>query len=208
MSRFIKLIAVVPLVAATVSCGSVIREGRGSSFLVVDSVAGIRGAAQLGQPSSSLTSDVITNVITPAPCSAESPCPTIFGDPGQAVMHIVMKDAESTTPTTPGAMNHVTLTRYRVVYTRADGRNTPGVDVPYPWDGAATGTIQIGGSMTLAFLLVRHDAKLEAPLADLANNITILDTIAEVTFYGYDRVGNAISATGTIQIEFANFGDF
>jgi hypothetical protein len=29
-----------------------------------------------------------------------------------------------------------------------------------------------------------------------------------VTFYGQDRVGNAISVMGTIQIDFANFGDF
>jgi hypothetical protein len=82
------------------------------------------------------------------------------------------------------------------------------VDVPYPWDGAVTGTIQIGGSLTLTFELVRHSAKLEAPLADLANNITIINTIGEVTFYGQDRVGNAISVAGTIQIDFANFGDF
>ena len=32
--------------------------------------------------------------------------------------------------------------------------------------------------------------------------------IARVTFYGADRVGNAIQATGQIQVEFGNFGDF
>lgn len=206
MSRLIKFIAIAPLVAATVSCGSVIREGRGSSFLVVDSVAGIRGAAQLGQPSSSLTSDVITNVITPAPCSAENPCPIIFGDPGQAVMHIVMKDAGSSTPTTPGPMNHVTLTRYRVVYTRADGRNTPGVDVPYPFDGTMTVTITEAAT-TMGFDLVRSQAKSETPLIQLRTSGAVISTIATITFYGTDQVGNQVNATGTLNVNFANFGD-
>jgi hypothetical protein len=94
-----------------------------------------------------------------------------------------------------------------VEYKRADGRNTPGVDVPYPWDGAVTGTVQIGGTLTLSFELVRHDAKSEAPLAALVYNPTIITTITEVTFYGHDRVGNAVSVTGTIQIDFGNFGD-
>ena len=33
------------------------------------------------------------------------------------------------------AINAVTLTRYHVDYRRTDGRNTPGVDVPYSFDG-------------------------------------------------------------------------
>ena len=48
-------------------------------------------------------------------------------------------------------------------YIRADGRNTPGVDVPYGFDGALTATVS--GSTTVGFELVRHIAKEEAPLA-------------------------------------------
>jgi hypothetical protein len=133
----------------------------------------------------------------------------VFNDNGQVVLRLVPKDIGTpVAAATPSTNNEVTITRYHVNYRRSDGRNTPGVDVPYPWDGAATGTVQIGGSLTLSFEIVRHDAKLEAPLADLANNITIINTIGEVTFYGQDRVGNAISVMGTIQIDFANFGDF
>ena len=35
-----------------------------------------------------------------------------------------------------------------------------------------------------------------------------MSVIATLTFYGVDRVGNAIQTTGQIQIEFGNFGDF
>ena len=36
---------------------------------------------------------------------------------------------------------------------------------------------------------------------------TIITTIAEVTFYGQDLVGNDIQATGSIQVDFGNFAD-
>ena len=108
----------------------------------------------------------------------------------------------------PTTNNEVTVTRYHVEYTRADGRNTPGADVPYPFDGAATGTIPAGGSLTLGFDLVRNVAKQESPLAQLRTSPNIITSIALVTFYGRDRVGNNVSVTGQIQIDFGNFGDF
>lgn len=205
----IKTVALLGVAASAVSCGDVVRDGKSPMFLVIDSVQGSRGGATTSTFGNPLLSDVLTVKTSPAPCTTTTPCTSVFNDNGQVVLRLVPKDIGTpAAAATPSTNNEVTITRYHVNYRRTDGRNTPGVDVPYPWDGAATGTVQIGGSLTLPFLLVRHDAKLEAPLADLANNITIIDTIGEITFFGTDRVGNAISATGTIQIEFANFGDF
>ena len=78
------------------------------------------------------------------------------------------KDIGTGTTPAPSPNNEITVTRYRVTYRRSDGRNTPGVDVPYAFDGAATGTIPSGGTLTLDFELVRHIAKEEPPLAPLA----------------------------------------
>jgi len=204
-----KAVALLGLAAAAVSCGDVVRDGKSPSFLVIDALTGQRGGSTSSTFGNPLVSDVVTVKTTPAPCSTTNPCPTIFSDNGQVVLRLVPKDIGTTVAAaTPSTNNEVTITRYHVNYRRSDGRNTPGVDVPYPFDGAVTGTVQIGGSLTLTFEMVRHDAKLEAPLADLANNITILNAIGEVTFYGHDRVGNAISVLGMIQIDFANFGDF
>jgi hypothetical protein len=93
-----------------------------------------------------------------------------------------------------------------VVYRRADGRNTPGVDVPFPFDSGVTVTVTADGGST-GFEIVRSVAKLESPLRALKDNPDMISTIAEVTFYGHDQAGNDLSATGMIGVNFANFAD-
>ena len=150
---------------------------------------------------------MITNITSPAPCSPTSPCPTIFGDSGTVKLRTPLKDTGATVALAPTSNNEVTINRVHVQYRRADGRNTPGVDVPFAFDSAVTGTIPAGGTLQLGFELVRHVAKQESPLAQLRTSNNFISAIATVTFYGVDRVGNNIQTTGTIQIEFGNFGD-
>jgi hypothetical protein len=194
----------------SVGCGEVVRQGRSPVFLVIDSLQGARGAAgPAGALDSTLASDVITNVTSPEPCSAKTPCPTIFADRGQIVLRLSLKDiGNAAVPASPSTNNEVTINRYRVAYRRADARNTPGVDVPFGFDGAVTGTVPNGGTLTLTFELVRVVAKEEPPLVQLVTSPSFITTIADVTFYGRDQVGNEVAVTGSIQIDFGNFGDF
>ena len=187
------LAAVILATLAMTSCGDVSRTGRAPVLLVVE-------ALLAGTPSTAfLNSDVVKN-----PCVAPAaPCPTVFNDSGAATLNVVMKDFNLT----PSTNNDVTITRYHVEYRRADGHNTPGVDVPFPFDGAATGTILVGTPTALGFELVRHTAKLESPLIQLRTDLHIISTITTVTFYGTDRAGNDVTAAGSITIDFANFGD-
>src|SRR5215208_6983296 len=73
----------------------------------------------------------------------------------------------SGSPAAPTDNNLVTITRYRVSYRRTDGRNTPGVDVPYGFEGAATVTVDGTGPAVLALEVVRVQAKQEPPLRNL-----------------------------------------
>jgi hypothetical protein len=196
--RFFLLAAAI--VAAT-SCGDVVRNGRSPMLIVMDSLLASPGNSATF--SGTLSSDVQRT--TPAPCSTASPC--VFNDLGQATMHLELKDIGITGASTPSSNNQVTITRYHVSYIRADGRNTPGVDVPFAFDGAVTATISGPSSVPVVFELVRTVAKKEGPLVQLINSPTVITTIATVTFYGTDLVGNEIQVTGSITIDFGNFGD-
>lgn len=199
------LLGLVALIVATSSCGDVVRDGRSPVFLVIDSLqAAPTGGFGANTFQSNLFSDVQVLITNPAPCTPASPCPTTFSDSGQVTLRIALKDVG--TPTAPTSNNEVTITRFRVAYRRADGRNVPGVDVPYGFDGAATATVPVGGT-TVGFELVRHVAKAESPLVQLISNRNVIGAIADVTFYGKDRVGNEITVSGSISIEFGNFGD-
>lgn len=174
-----------------ISCGTTVRSDRASSYLVIDTLNAASGAT----PSAFgnvLESDVLTKG-------------GIYEDPGQVILRVSMKDV--TNPISP--TNEITVTSYHVTFTRADGRNTPGVDVPYTFDGGASATVRGSITTSIGFTLVRAQAKLEAPLLALrgAGGALVISTIAEVTFYGHDQAGNQVSVTGTISVNFADWAD-
>lgn len=175
------------------SCADLARTGSGPTYLIMESVAAASGGATASATfTPSLESDVLVNGLA-------------FRDIGQAVIRAEMKNALSTTG--PSPLNNVTINRYRVRYLRSDGQNREGIDVPFGIDGATTQTINVGGSATVQFDLVRAQAKLEAPLRNLSQGggLLIISTIAEVTFFGSDQAGNAVSITGTIDVRFGDF---
>jgi hypothetical protein len=200
-----KALAAFGVALASAGCGDLATQGRSPVQLTILSLAGASGATP-DEFGASLHSDVVTNVQRTVDGQQVS-VPTIFNDNGSVEFSLVLKDpGDPATPAAPSALNAVTVTRYRVVYRRTDGRNTPGVDVPFSFDSAVTVTIDGDGGST-GFQLVRNSAKQEAPLRALVTNPDIISTIAEVTFYGRDQAGNDVSATGSIGVDFGNFGD-
>jgi hypothetical protein len=192
-------VGAVALLAGSVSCGNVRDQGRAPVTVVVDSVEAASGADP-GEMGGFLLSDVQTNV---------DGSPVIFNDVARATMHLIAKDVgNGQNALAPTPWNSVTLNRYRIVYVRADGRNTPGVDVPYPVDGAVTVTLTQQPTI-VPFEIVRHQQKLEQPLRSLANfgGRIFISTIAEITFYGEDQVGNAVQAKGSISVSFGDYAD-
>lgn len=192
--------------AVSAGCGDVVRQGRGPVQLVIRALEAASGAAP-DRFGATLQSDVVTLVERTVDGNQVN-VPTTFNDLGEVRMSLILKDpGQPGAPAAPSAINQVTVSRYRVVYRRTDGRSTPGLDVPFPFDSAVTFTVPQDGTVSSGFQLVRHSAKQEAPLAALAANPDVISTIAEVTFFGRDQAGNDISVTGSIGIDFANFGD-
>ena len=191
-----RLAALGVVIAASTSCGELTRQGEGSSYLIIRALEAASGANP-GEFGTILSSDVETVVDNVR---------TIFADAGRVRLGLGLKDPGSpTAPASPSPNQFITVDRYRVTFLRADGRNTPGVDVPYAFDGAFT--VTVGADTTAGFTLVRTQAKSEAPLAALSRSGIVISTIAEVTFYGHDQTGRAVSATGRMDVHFANFGD-
>jgi hypothetical protein len=193
----VRRLAAPALVLALLSsgCGQYIRNDRAPVTLIITALEAAQGNEPDVFGTGILPSDVITNG-------------TIFNDVGRVSMRLTLKDpGQPGITNAPSSINAVTITRYRVEYLRSDGRNTPGIDVPYPIDGGVTFTVPAEGEVQSGFELVRHTAKIEPPLLNLRNNLQVISTMAEVTFYGHDQAGNAASVTGHIQIAFANHGD-
>lgn len=181
----------------TAGCGQT-SQGRSPSQVVITALEA--GSGRTGPPSAFvgvLLSDVI-----------DKKTHTVFDDFGRVSMNLHLKDpGVPGVLTSPTVLNDVTITRYHVAYRRADGRNTPGVDVPFAFDSAVTFTVFAGQGGASIFELVRHVAKAEAPLAALANDFTVITTIADVTFYGQDQAGNNVAITGSIGVDFGDFAD-
>jgi len=206
MRTIVRVVGIAAVVAASTSCGSVVRDSSSPVYLVIDLLTASRGASTPGPQTTNLLSDVITIVTSPAPCSQQAPCPTVFDDIGSVTLRAPLKDVGANLA--PTTNNEVTINRFHIDYIRADGRNVQGVDVPYSVDGTVTGTVPAAGTVSLAFEIVRHTAKQESPLVELKTNPNVIVTNARITFYGQDRTGNVVSVTGQIQVNFGNFGDF
>ena len=200
-TKFITLAYIAALAAAAAGCG-VAEQGRAPVVLRIDSLDASSGAGSQSF-SGYLNSDVQTIVKV-----NNVDVPTRFSDAGRVTLSLVLKDPGAPgVAQTPTELNTVTVTHYRVVYRRTDGRNQQGVDVPWAFDSGMTISVPASAAVQQTFELVRVSAKFDAPLAALTVNGQALDLIADVTFYGKDQYNNDISATGSIGITFANFGD-
>lgn len=196
-------------IASLAGCTAGQRAGDSPAYVIIQQLQAASGA-QPDKLSNVLASDVVTLVGT-----APNQVPTIYADNGQVQLLLALKNTglnsdpnNPGTATAPTTTNFITLTRYHVDFVRTDGRSQQGVDVPYSFDGAITATVT-DQVTTANFTLVRAQAKEEAPLKQLVagGGAIQISTLATVTFYGADQAGHAVTVTGQISVNFADWGD-
>jgi len=193
------------LALLTPGCSNLLTQSTTSSYVIIDALEASTGR-EPDKITGVLNSDVLTYVKKDVGGSTTL-VPTIFADNLIATFRLGMKDPGSTdSPTKPSTTNYITITRYHVKYIRSDGRAVEGIDVPYAFDGGATGTITPDG-LKLVMTLVRTQSKSEAPLQALIGAAASLSTIAEITFYGKDQTGRDVQVVGRISVNFADWGD-
>jgi hypothetical protein len=105
-----------------------------------------------------------------------------------------------------GVQGDVLIKQYEVRYFRSDGRELQGIDVPHTLTGGIASSVTVDGSVTIPIEVVRRQAKLEPPLAGITG-YDIVTMIAEITIAGDTVSGDSVSASGRLQIDFANYGD-
>jgi hypothetical protein len=194
--RFASVLGTLALVGSALSlpaCTSRQSNNEASSYLIVEAIEAASGA----EPTKfvgALGSDVLTKN-------------SVFTDPGQVTLRLGLVDPGGPgNPSVPTSANFITVNRYHVRYVRTDGHNTPGVDVPAEFD--ATATLTIGAAPgTLAITLVRAQAKLASPLTGLVGTNNFIPTLCEVTIYGIDQAGRAVSVVASISVDFADWAD-
>lgn len=115
------------------------------------------------------------------------------------------KNPNAAAPRVPGA---VLIQSYEVRYVRTDGRSQEGVDVPYTINGGIAAAVDVATSGTSAVPIevVRRQAKIEPPLSNI-QGFDIVTMFADITIAGETVSGDAVTASGRLQIDFANYGD-
>lgn len=186
--KLLALASIACLSVLAAGCGDLVGQDRSPVLLVVEALEAAPGLSTTY--GATLQSDVVTNG-------------SVISDGGRVTLRLELKDVFET----PTSNNAVTINRYQVTFRRSDGRNTPGVDVPFPFTSAVTFTLEAGGTAQAGFELIRHVAKAEAPLLGLRNSSVIISTIADVTFFGHTLTGQELSTTGSIGVQFGNFAD-
>lgn len=172
-------------------------DTRGASLLVLDIITA-DASDENDEGDAFIFSDVCDDDDTPGFCS-------IINDNGIATFRNLL-----VSPTNEGSYyQDISLYRYHVGYTRSDGQNIEGVDVPFGFDSVMSATIELNEVVDIGFLIVRHAAKVERPLVDLVGlgDEFILSTNTRVDFYGRDFAGNEHQVHGWVDIEFGDYGE-
>ena len=130
---------------------------------------------------------------------------TICPDTISVALAVRAKNQNSVQITVP---QHVLVQQYEVRYFRTDGRANEGIDVPYRYAGPLAFEVDVAtsGTSTVPVQVVRRQAKLEPPLSNITG-YQIVSMIAEITISGQTVAGEAVSATGRMQVDFADYGD-
>lgn len=132
---------------------------------------------------------------------------SVFNDTAVATMRAEVLDPLQTSTT---FYQEVIVDQIDISYSRTDGLNIEGRDVPYSFSQKVYISVSIGQPTELGFVIITHNAKAESPLVELINlgQEGILKLEARITFHSKDLAGNRLEpVTGTVSIWCGNFAD-
>jgi len=185
------LSVILPILLTLSACNPIEDETKSGSILVIEK---IQGQDYEGNAADFLQSDIIKNS-------------AVYADAATVIFRAATLDPKPILGASQ--YNDIVVTKYTVSYSRSDGKNTPGVDVPLPFEGSLSALVRVGSSTSVSFVVVREVAKMEPPLVALAEGRAegVLQVTAKIDFYGHDLANRNVKATGYLAIYFANYVD-
>jgi len=194
----LKIIAILSAIFFLFSCNPLEDDSASNSLLLVLNTT---GTDIEGNEVNFLQSDVVH-------VDPNTGASTVIADTAAATLEAKLLNPE---PLIPEASQYtsIVVTRYVVSFSRSDGQNTPGVDIPYSFEGSLSTLIETDATVNISIIVVREVAKLEPPLLDLwgGGDETVIQVKATIDFYGHDLVNNNVKATGYLNIFFADYVD-
>ncbi len=181
---------------ALLSCNPLENKTESSSLLIVEDISGV---AADGKVANYLESDVVKLDTTGNAY--------VTADPAAVTLGAKLLTPSPTLGTSQ--YNDILVDRYVVRYSRSDGKNREGIDVPYSFEGSLSTLIKIDSTTSLSLLVVRAAAKLEPPLLNLGSGRYegVLQVTAQIDFYGHDMMNKNVHATGYLAIYFGDYAD-
>jgi hypothetical protein len=194
--KTLSFLLVLPLLLLLTACNDVEDDSRSASLLILESLLGTDAT---GTEANFLQSDVLK--------MSDTGGGTVIADTATATFRVQSLDPAPVMGTSP--YYDVMLDRYTVSYSRTDGKNNPGTDVPYPFEGSLSALVPLGATTQVAIVVVREAAKLEPPLIGLVDlgAEMVLTATAKIEFYGHDLANNKVKATGYLTVYFANYAE-
>jgi hypothetical protein len=164
----LKIIGLIIVALAMTACNSCTADGTSATMLVIASLTG--NDLEGNEGSTTVFSDVITNG-------------GIINDNGVAEIKALPLDPllEITTQ-----YMDVLVDQIDVEFRRTDGRNVEGVDVPYHFHQPMSMLVTTLVPVKIPFVLIRHAAKMEAPLLalrEVPSREFVLQLVALVTMH-------------------------
>ncbi|MCU0236568.1 MAG: hypothetical protein MUC72_05720 [Acidobacteria bacterium] len=193
----LKLALLIIAALALVSCVAKENDTTSASFLVINALTGNDLEGNAG--STTVFSDV-------------SIAGSIVNDNGVATVTTLtynpLEDSEEHDIT---FYMNVIVDQVDVEFMRTDGRNVEGVDVPYRFTQPMNMLVPVDEITEIPFVLIRHVAKLEAPLfalREITSQGVILQLVAKITLHGKDLGGHRVApVSGYVSVWCGNFAD-
>lgn len=195
MKNWLKILAIIPALFLMFSCNPIENDSRSDSVLLILKIS---GTDIEDNEVDFLQSDVVS-------IDTNTGAEVVAADAAKVTFTVQPLDPMPLLGTSH--YNDILVERYVVRYSRTDGKNNEGIDVPYSFEGAVTARVQVDTQTDVSFVVVRAVSKLEPPLVNLAKGRGEgeLKTTATIDFYGTDTLGNKVKATGYLSIFFADY---